>query len=162
MNETPTFKAGVDTLELVKALQKASVGDIVTYLSLSESIGRDVQSVARGSLVTACEILRRDYQMAFGCVRGIGLQRLNDSGVLSSEKNSISRIKRLARRSGKRLALVRPENLSPLEKASYNVTSATLGAISLCVSSKSQHKLEQKAMDSSKLDVGEAMKLFGA
>lgn len=159
---TPSFKAGVDTQELAKALSAVQIGETITYLTLSEKIGRNVQTVARGALVSACEILRRESQMAFGCVRSIGLQRLNDSGVVQSEKNSIGRIKRLARRSGKRLAIVKPENLSPLERASYNVTSATLGAISLCVSTKSQNKLEQKARDTAKLEVGEAMKLFQA
>lgn len=101
-----------------------------------------------------------DEQRAFSCVMGIGLKRLNDSEIVEQERSTIGTVRRTVKRSMRRLSVVNYDTLPPADQTVHRVTSATLGAIGLCVSKPSQLKLEQKARKSDALQVGEALKLF--
>lgn len=120
------FKLSVDTLTLIEALSAADYGQIATNAALSELIGRNVQTEARGVLNSALRCLERDYQMFFSCVRGEGWMRITESEHLSAAPAAgRTKIRRAARRVRSSLShlpnakLSREEQTKKLEEMSY-------------------------------------------
>jgi hypothetical protein len=162
LDSAPNFRIGVDALALIKRLETVSVGETVTYLDLNAVINGDVQGKAYQSLQTARKRLLNEKRTVFGTVNGVGLKRLASTEIVEQEVESVSKIRRGAKRSLKRLAAADYDTLPQQQKIQHNITSSTLGAITLCTSRKAQNLLEQKAQDSSKLDLGDTMKLFAS
>lgn len=161
MNERPSFKLGVDTQTLVKRLLEVNEGESIPYELLSKTIDSDVQSTSRGALESARRIVLRDNQIVFGVIHGIGLKRLTASEVVEQEGGSVSKIRRAANRSLKRLSTADFDGLPPQEQNRHRLVSCTLGAISLCTSTKAQNRLEQRVQSTaSKLDTADTLKLF--
>ena len=75
-------EVSADTLALYEALKDITIDGMITYANLSDLIGRDVQSEAIGSLTTARRMCQREDQIVFSPVRGVGLKRLDDSGIV--------------------------------------------------------------------------------
>lgn len=87
-----------ETRILADALKAVPLGGNITFASLTATIGRDVQRVARSHLDSAMRIVLRDDGVAFRSIRGIGYQRL-----LPEEAPEIGRAaRRKLRRASKR------------------------------------------------------------
>ena len=122
-------EVSADTLALYEALKDITIDGMITYANLSDLIGRDVQSEAIGSLTTARRMCQMEDQIVFSPVRGVGLKRLDDSGIVEYADNDIAKIHRAARRGVERLGCASYANLSEEQKPSFNAKAAVLGTI---------------------------------
>lgn len=120
------FKTSTDTLTLVENLSVADYGQMAPYPALSDLIGRNVQTEARGILQSALNQLERDYGMFFSCVTGEGVMRITESEHLNSAPLITRRKIRNASARGKKSlsrlpdgALSREEQTKKLEEMSY-------------------------------------------
>lgn len=159
LSQRPIFIASDETKQVQAVLDKLEVGSIATWQQLTDAAGSNVQKM-RGCTITARSALLKESQKVFAAVRGVGLQRLNDSDVVKHEGMTTGAIKRKVNASLKRLATVKPDKLAVLDRQQYNVTSSTLGAISLCTSTASRNKLVQKAISNGNMDAAESLMLF--
>ena len=134
----------IDTKLILHRLQKAEIGDVITYKELSEIIGRDIQAEARGCLLSAmrsCLAIER----VFGTVRKVGIKRLTDRELAGIGEGIRSHISRVARKAMKKMTLVSSfDSLSNEEKIRHNTSVSMLGAIGHITSSKAIRALENK------------------
>lgn len=152
----------VDSLEIYKRLQRLEVGEIVTYEELGSLIGADVQNGARGRLETARKKLLREDQRVVECVRGIGVKRLDDAGVVEVLKGIPSKVSRIVRRSKKKLATVHPENLTQEGRKEYAFSAAAIGTLEMFSKPSALKKIEQHAhaTGGTTFDATETLRLF--
>lgn len=153
----------VDSIMLSKRLATAQFGDVINYSELSKLIGRDVQNDARGCLVTAMKIVRRDNQIVFGTVRNVGIRRLNDDEIVDTPKAAFRRIRNISTKAGRVLACADTSKLPPEKQRAASAALSVAGAIALFSSAKSLLKLEAVAKPAAipaKIDVSELAELF--
>ena len=155
----PIFLASEETKKVIAKLESTTIGQIIPWNELSAAVGGDVQK-ARACIVTARKNLLNDKQMVFAAVRGVGLKRIANADVVRNEGMVSSRIRCQVKRSMKRLSTVDPASLEGSDKTDYAVTSATLGAISLCTSKKFEGVANQLAISNGNLAPEETLKLF--
>lgn len=123
----PYAKNGADVQALVTVLDSLAVGDLATYNTLSQAIGRDIQR-HRYLLESACDRLLKQRKV-FGCVFNSGLKRLSDSEIVDHSFNAFRRIRRLARKSARRLTSVEWNGLTDEDRQRHNLHLSVLGAI---------------------------------
>jgi hypothetical protein len=124
-------KPSVDAQTLYARLSAMAVGEEISYQELSAAIGRNVQGIAYPALDTARRMCRNEHRMVFGTVRGKGLVRLDDAGIVSEGASGLSKIRREAKRRAKVLTCVQDFESMPQEKRTqHNAALAVLGAIS--------------------------------
>jgi hypothetical protein len=149
-----------DTKILESVLAEATVGDLVTYETLSKAIGRDVRVFALPSLRSARHGLLRDKKYVFGCEAGVGLRRLNDSQIVDSSESDRMKMKRAANRSIKKLGVVDFDKLPPEKKKQHTVASAQMGAIALFSGKSATKKIAEGVNDKTTIAIGETLKMF--
>lgn len=138
----------IDTKLLFQRLQKAFVGDLITYPELSEIIGRNVQKEARGCLISAMRVALYN-EMVFGTVRKVGIKRLTDRELAGIGEGVRLHIGRVARKAVRKMTMVNNfETLSNEEKIRHNTGVSMLGAIGHITSSKQAKSLEGKVSSS--------------
>jgi hypothetical protein len=149
-----------DTKILESVLAEATVGDLVTYETLSKAIGRDVRAFALPSLRSARHGLLKSKNMVFGCEANVGYRRLNDSQIVDSAELDRIKMKRAANRSIKKLGVVDFDNLPPEKKKQHTVASAQMGAIALFSGKNATKKIAESVNDKTTLAIGETLKMF--
>lgn len=155
----PVFLRTKETESAIKAMREVAIGDTITWNAITLAIGSDA-TAHRGSIQTARRELQKEG-ILFASVPGVGYKRLDDSGIVHSEADASARLTRSAKRSLKRLSVVKPENLHPLDRTQYAVTTAVAGAIALCGGRQKRALIEQAVTDKGgALEIGETMKLF--
>lgn len=124
-------KPSIDTQALYERMCSAKVGEEISYQELSSIIGRNVQGVAYGSMDTARRMCRNEHRMVFGTVRGKGLVRLDDEGIVTEGAAGLSKIRREARKRARVLTCVQDFTaMSPDKRVQHNTALAVYGAIS--------------------------------
>ncbi len=119
----------LDTQTLERVLMSAQIGDIVTYSTLTASIGRDVTATARGNLQSARRRLERE-RIIFGAVVNVGLKRLDDMGKIAAGQSHIARSRNQARFAQTKTKSVDDFDALPNHlKVTHNVTLALAGAL---------------------------------
>ena len=102
MTRTSTFERSAETQWLVDYLRDK---DEASYEDLSRVCGvQDVRKQAQGPLYSARRILQRDEQIVFGVVRGWGLKRLDNVGLLGALSSKAKMMRNMAR-SGRKLSV---------------------------------------------------------
>jgi hypothetical protein len=149
-----------DTKILESVLAEATVGDLVTYETLSKAIGRDVRVFALPSLRSARHGLLKAKNMVFGCEANVGYRRLNDSQIVDSAESDRMKMKRAANRSIKKLGVVDFEKLPPEKKKQHTVASAQMGAIALFSGKNATKKIAESVNDKTTIAIGETLKMF--
>jgi hypothetical protein len=120
----------VDAQVLYGRLKQIEPEEPILYQELSEVIGRDVQKGARYVLDAALKVALREDRIVFGTIRGEGIVRLPDVGIVDKGAGGISRLRRLARRHAKILACVKDFDSLPNEhKIRHNSHLSIFGAI---------------------------------
>jgi len=157
----PTFIRTKETEAAIKLLKKAEIGRTVTWLELAEAMECEPTD-HRESVASALRSLERDG-IIYASVRGIGYMRLDNSGIVDKEVEAGGRIRRAAKRSLKRLAVVEPDKLEPQERIRYAVAFGVAGAVALCASREKRNLLEQTITTEGgkRLEIGDTMRLFG-
>lgn len=157
-NEKPAFRKSAETERAIIAMRAVPVGETITWAKLSETIGEDAQAHRAPVISARRELLKEG--IVFSAVIGIGYKRLDDSGILESERGTPSRMVRAARKSIRKLSLVEPAKLTQDERTTYAVTTATIGAMALFGSRKNVAQIEQHVRDNGEIDAKQALKLF--
>ena len=149
-----------DTKILESVLAEATVGDLVTYETLSKAIGRDVRVFALPSLRSARHGLLKSKNMVFGCEANLGYRRLNDSQIVDSAELDRMKMKRAANRSINKLGVVDFDKLPPEKKKQHTVASAQMGAIALFSGKNATKKIAESVNDKTTIAIGETLKMF--
>ena len=150
-----------ETRIVENVLAEAAIGQIVSYEQLSRAIGslilkrRYIIDSAKGSLL-------KTNKMVFGCVRGVGLRRLNDEQVIDSIDCDNARVGKIARKSISKLATVNFSSLPEDAKRKHVVVSAQVGAIRMFTTPKARNLIESRVIaDSGRtLSIGDTLSLF--
>lgn len=121
----------VDAQHLAKRLETVKPGEVVGYQELSALIKRDVQGVAAGILNTARKLIQREQRAVFASVRGVGLKRLDDAGIVSQGQAAVAGIHRAARRNSRKLGCAEYERLSASDRVKFNASACLLGTLEL-------------------------------
>lgn len=134
----------IDTKLLLQRLQKAEVGELLTYDELGDIIGRDVQKEARSCLLSAIRSCL-SAEIVFGTVRNVGVKRLTDRELAGIGEDVRSHIGRVARKATRKMTLISNfDNLTNEEKIRHNTTISMLGAVGHITSVKANRSLENK------------------
>lgn len=104
---------------LYQKLIKMEVNEVIVYSTLSQIAGRNIQTVSRGSLYKAIEKAGKENKMAFHTIRGIGIKRADDIGIIdASGTPALNKIRRISARAVKKLSLINDFKSLPQEKQS--------------------------------------------
>src|SRR5690606_7840323 len=82
----------IDAQIIERHLETAEVGQLVTYVELSQLVGRDVQKKDRHLLETAKRALLR-RGMVFEAVRGEGVKRVTDDENITNRQRDFAHIR---------------------------------------------------------------------
>lgn len=142
---TPDFARSTQTLALIETLQAASIGAVVTYGTLSQAIGEDVQNGARHFLYSAQKALLDDG-IAFGTVRNTGLKRLAADEIPAIGDAALLHIRRSSKKARKRMGVVNTMNDAPNDvRIKINATASLLGVIEHFSTKKAATKAQETA-----------------
>lgn len=107
-------------------LSKVEIGGFIAYGEVSEKVGQPIEG-HRWWLDSARRIAQREHGYVFGCVRGKGLKRLDDVGIIGEGKLHRDCARRKAHRGLVKLSKVKDYiSLTSSDKAAYNATATIL------------------------------------
>lgn len=147
-----------ETKLLEALLEKAAVGEVITYESMTHHIGRDVRGGARGNLYSARRRLV-NKGFVFSAVCNQGLKRLSDAEIVGTSEAHRVRVVRSGTRQRHIMAQVNVEKLTAEEKAEFNARLSYLGVLDL-FSKKSAQKRLSEATKNAELPPGKCLDLF--
>jgi hypothetical protein len=149
----------VDTQILERLLLVLDVEEIVSYKSLSDAIGKDVQHRARHLLDSARNRALKREGFVLESVMGIGIKRLSDEGIAHIGHSVTKKIHRLSKRGLQKLVAVKDfDALSANSKRTHNLNAAMLGVLAYQTKTRTLRKLEAATSQS----VLPAMKMLEA
>ena len=153
----------VDTQILYERIKKAAIGDFISYPELTALIDRNVQTKGYSALMTARKMARRNDRMVFECVRGEGLKRLDDHGIVTGiPQQGLKRIRHISRTAAMKLSCVQNfDGLQNGDKISHNAAVSLFGAITLFTRERSVKRIEAAVQEKAdKLPVMKTLELF--
>lgn len=154
-------ETSVDTRLLYQRLQSMGPAEEISYEDLSAVIDRDVRNGARHNMESARHMAQRIDGMIFDCVRGVGLKRLDDSGIVKTADSRMKRIRGQARRGVKALACATGE-LGNDDLIKHNAAMSIMGAILHATKQKTRNLIERKVADiKESLPLAKTLRLFG-
>lgn len=149
-----------DTKIVESVLREAKIGETISYERLSKAIGRDVRQFAQCAIRTARNALIKE-KIVFGVEANVGLVRLNDSEIVKSTEHDRQRLKRIGRKSLRKLEVVDYNALTPEDKRRHTTAAAQMGAIEMFASKATTNRIESKVTaDTKVLAIGETLSLF--
>jgi hypothetical protein len=125
---------------LVSRLRQAKPGDVVTYAEMSKIIGMSVQK-HRGSLDTARRIVMRDDRLIFGCVKDVGLKRLDAEEAAASLATDVKGTRAKARKGGRKARAIKYEDVPQDARSTLIARASYLSLVDGTGSPASQRKL---------------------
>jgi len=138
----PQFQLSVDARLIFERLIAAKVGDEIQYTELSGLVGIDVQYRSRHILVSAIHKALYDRRMVFASIRNVGVTRLKDDDIIASSEGDLRRIRRVSRRSIRKLAAVEFDKLSNESKIKQNAFMSMMGALTSFASQPNIKRIE--------------------
>ncbi len=155
------FEKSADTKALEEVLNKAQVGETISYEKLSKAIGRDVRTHAFAALRTARHGLIKSG-FVFDVEKNVGLTRLDSKGIVQSTEADRKSIHKKTKRTLTKLSVAKYEELDDESKKKHIAMSAQMGALAMFSGKSASKKIESKVNGDSKvLPIGETLKLFG-
>lgn len=162
MNKKSFPELSVESKLLYERLKMLAIGDAVSYQELGKLIGRNIQAEGRGNLTTTQRRLMIEDQIHLGVVRGVGVRRLEDATVVTSER-AIKRISRAARRRRSELSNVDYPGLNKDLQRRHNVEMTQTGAVIFFAKSATAkqigEKLTQAGIDG-EMPIGRTLEFF--
>jgi hypothetical protein len=160
MTSKPIFALSIDVVAFCDGLRPVEQGAIVNYAWLSDLVGRTID----GGDPALQRALRRlaVEGVCFANIRGVGYRRHTDTTLIGEAASNRRRLRRLARRSGRRLAKVQNfEALTDQEKLQHQSHLALFGAVSVMSSKMGITAIERVATTSNeKLPLGKTLEAF--
>lgn len=143
----PAFQLSADSKALIDVLSSARVGELVPYATLNRAIGRDVRQF-RGAINTALSILEKEHQRVFSCVPTEGYKRLSDKEIIGTADGYTQKIRRAAKRSARKLACVKFDDLPPEQQLAHNARMTVMAMVSETTSLAAVKRVEAAVSDS--------------
>lgn len=161
MNEVPMFQMSPDTRLLRQTMAKVSVGQTVTYETLSAAISKPVSS-SSAALQSARNSLLRKEHMVFGVIRGVGLKRLDDTDIVNASEQDVVGMRRKAKRAVRKLTSISDYNALPPEKRlAHTARVSVFTAMADMLTDRSLEHVEKAAVGhSSQLPFNETIRAF--
>lgn len=155
------LKPGIPSIEtrLLATYMESCEADILTYADLSGVINQNIQGKARGYLLAARRIVRREKQMIFRPIRDVGLRRLTQSEVTKLE-DRFRHIRRTAKEALRELETV------DLAKVSDGDRMACIGKMTLATFTAHTHgdkqlkRIQESILSPKPLDLTATLELF--
>lgn len=138
----------VDARMVFERLVTVSVGETVTYDELTKLIGRDTQNGGRPVVASARRKAMNEQRMVFAPIKNVGFKRLNDIEIVDTAEADLSKVRRAARRAGKRIAMVDFDRLPNDRKIRHNTYMSMFGALHSMTTQASVKALEKKVNES--------------
>jgi hypothetical protein len=160
MTTKPSFALSLDVAAVCDRLRPIEEGTIINYAQLSDLFGRTIDG-GDPALQRALKRLASEG-ICFANIRGVGYRRHTDTTLIGEATSNRRRLRRLARRSGRRLAKVQNfETLTDQEKLQHQSHLALFGAVSVMASKKGITAIERVATTSNeKLPLGKTLEAF--
>jgi len=153
-------ETSVDAKLLYSQLSDTAVGDFISYAELSKIIGRSIQQ-NRGPLTTAIKGVQRDLGYVFGTIRGEGIKRLDDQGIVAQAGYVLPKARRAALRAKKQLECVTLGNLKEKDKTIFLTTVSAVAVLHFMTKNKQIKRLEHKVEAAEKqISIGHTLDLF--
>lgn len=152
----------IDTQTLERLLRTIHVGDVIAYQTLSASIGRNVQTAARGNMTSARRRLLKIDRMLFEPVVNEGLKRLDDRGKISTGRSHIKRAHTQAVLAQRKTASVDNYDALPDSiKSEHNIVLAQAGTVKHMTSGTTHRRLESSVHGGKpKLSLSESLEIM--
>lgn len=152
------FELAADTRLLYSLLQKAAIGETVTFAAMSAQLSRTVGG-ADCYLQSALRIIERDEEIVFGSVRGVGYKRLSDAEIATTiGPAAITRMRRAATRATRSVLTARDEKLTNEERVKRNTTLSFLGMIRHATKPAAVERIESEVRNASReLPIGRTL-----
>lgn len=155
-----TFEMSADARLLITHLKDATVGQEFSYKDLSKVVSRTVGG-GFGPLQTAMKRLLRDKDMVFGVIRGVGIKRLDDKGIVDEGTAFSDRIRRGAKRSFERMSKADFSSLPREYQARFSAHTSIMASIAHMTSTTQIGKLEKDMPTGTReLPVAETLRMF--
>jgi hypothetical protein len=153
-------RASAETQALIKFLESAEVGKIITYREMEEACKIDLQTHP-GPLLTARRSLVKNKRMAFGTVRGIGIRLLDDEEVTETGAGTIKKIRRAAHRGVNTLNCANLEKVTPEGKVRLITSKTVLSFMHHAGGRKTLNIAEQAVrISNGEMKIGDVSTLF--
>lgn len=116
--------------QLVTILSALPIDTVTEYKDLSDAVGRDVQRKHRYLLQAAVRESEKALGCIFGCVRGVGIKRLNNDEGVEIGHTALRHVRRHSNRSADRLERVRANTEGAQKRAGiYSIMLRTISAM---------------------------------
>lgn len=156
----PLFRLSAESRLLIGRLQKATVGEVITYAEMATLISHPVDG-STGALRTALLRVLRDYDMVFGAVVGVGMKRLNDDEIIDEGTQYANAVRRKAKRSIERVSKVDFTKLPREQQMRHSAHVATMAVVAFVGNDKQIRKIEASITpEKRELPVLETLKMF--
>jgi hypothetical protein len=161
MTPTVVFQAGADAIALHEHLILTPVGAVATYARLGDAIGKPVNGSC-GALRTARLIAQREDGAIFSCIKGEGLKRLDDEGIVALAGVETLSVRRRARTVGRRLGAAVFENLREASRMRAIAIASVLAVVSDLTREKSVLRVTAAASGrAAQLPIRETLQALG-
>jgi len=139
----PSFVMSIDTRAVYDRMKEAVVGEVVSFKTLSEVLGRKVEG-DEASIQSAIRKLIGEGVL-FENVRKTGYKRLSDTEVVGIADREREGLRKKAKRAVRKLACVREFDRLPNElKIKHNAAMSGFGAIAAMMSAGRMKRLEER------------------
>ena len=149
----PAFRKTLETQEVYKRLTEAKPGDVVTYLELSEIVGKNIQKEGYGHLYSAVKMIRRNENKVFQAVENVGVKYCSYYEAFQAGKAGNRRIRNIIKMNKEKMLCAEPgiNEMSSQQRIEYYTELSHTGALECFVKPKTISTIEQKVMMTGKL-----------
>ena len=140
------FQLSADTKLLYRTLLSVKVGQLLSFATISKTIGVKVDGSFRALQSARRKALNHDG-IVFGAVVGVGIRRLTDVEIVDSVASDRRYIRNKARRSAIKLLTVDYSKLSKKSKVEYIAALSIFGAMTRLTDERNVLKVESYVGD---------------
>jgi hypothetical protein len=130
---------------IIEYMRKMRPGELVSYRELHNLTGINDLPRLRSYIYTATRVLFREANMRFGCRRGVGYVRLDESEKNAEVSGEIVGIRRQTRRAGRLHRAVAFNTLDAVGKLTHVTNAAQLAEIKKAASRARRNKIADAA-----------------
>jgi hypothetical protein len=109
------------TEKAINILESVAEGDLITYQTLKQQTNIDFQISANRSCLRSAQVyLRKNANVVFGCIRGVGYKRLSPNEIAPHANVRVRRIRNQAKYASKELLTADVSRLTKNESIVHN------------------------------------------
>lgn len=159
-NKRPAFVASIDSRITYELLEKAEIGDVVSYVDFKEALGTEVGGGCSHIQYAVKRLLKEG--VVFENIRGVGYRRLDDIEIVGTIERDRGVLQRQAKKSIRRLTCVNDFDALPNDvKIKHNAAVSVFGAIASMASHKGMKQVEATVQPlGQKLSLARTLKAF--